>query len=102
MSLAPTSLIPAYLRPNCGTSTGRHDVATASSTWEAKDLVLPLLLLVYFHLAVVRVEDPALRQHFNLTYKEYCKRVPSWFSAPTSPRRAAHQRRGTGGASGPS
>ena len=51
-------------------------------TWEAKDLVLPLLLLVYFHLAVVRVEEPALRQHFGPTYEEYCQRVPRWFPAP--------------------
>ena len=71
-------------------------------TWEAKDLVLPLLLLVYFHLAVVRVEEPALRQHFSPTYEEYCKRVPRWFPTPTSPNRAAHQRGATGGASRPS
>ena len=70
-------------------------------TWEAKDLVLPLLLLLYFHLAVVQVEEPALRQHFSPTYEEYCKRVPRWFPAPTSPGRAAHQRGGTGGASRP-
>jgi protein-S-isoprenylcysteine O-methyltransferase Ste14 len=68
-------------------------------TWEAKDLVLPLLLLVYFHLAVVRVEEPALRQHFSPMYEEYCKRVPRWFPAPTSPGRATQQRGGTGGAS---
>ena len=54
-------------------------------TWEPKDLVLPLLLLVYFHLAVVRVEEPALRQHFGPTYEQYCRRVPRWFPAPTSP-----------------
>jgi protein-S-isoprenylcysteine O-methyltransferase Ste14 len=38
-------------------------------TWDAKDLVLPLLLLVHFHLAVVRVEEPALRQQFRPTYE---------------------------------
>jgi protein-S-isoprenylcysteine O-methyltransferase Ste14 len=70
-------------------------------TWEAKDLVLPLLLLVYFHVAVVRVEEPALRRHFSRAYGEYCQRVPRWFPAPTSPRRAAHQHGGTGGASRP-
>jgi protein-S-isoprenylcysteine O-methyltransferase Ste14 len=47
--------------------------------WEAKDLVLPLLLLAYFHLAVVRVEGPALRQLFGPAYEEYCRRVPRWF-----------------------
>ena len=71
-------------------------------TWETKDLILPLLLLVYFHVAVVRVEEPALRQHFSRTYEEYCKRVPRWFPAPTSLRRAAQHRGATGGASRPS
>ena len=54
------------------------------STWQAKDLVLPLLLLVYFHLSVVRVEEPALRRRLGSTYEEYCKRVPRWFPVPTS------------------
>jgi protein-S-isoprenylcysteine O-methyltransferase Ste14 len=63
-------------------------------TWEPTDLVLPLLLLVYFHLAVVRLEEPSLRQRFGATYQEYCKRVPRWFPAPTSPSRAAHLRGG--------
>jgi protein-S-isoprenylcysteine O-methyltransferase Ste14 len=70
-------------------------------TWEAKDLVLPLLLLVYFHVAVVRVEEPALRQLFSATYDEYCKRVPRWFPTPTSLNRAFQQRGATGGASHP-
>jgi len=61
--------------------------------WQAKDLVVPLLLLLYFHLAVVRIEEPALRQLFGPTYEEYCKRVPRWFPAPTSPSRAAHQKK---------
>jgi protein-S-isoprenylcysteine O-methyltransferase Ste14 len=68
-------------------------------TWHAKDLVLPLLLLAYFHLAVVRVEEPALRRHFGSTYEEYCKRVPRWFPAPTSPSCAARQGDAAGGAS---
>jgi protein-S-isoprenylcysteine O-methyltransferase Ste14 len=71
-------------------------------TWDAKHLILPLLLLVYFHVAVVRVEEPALRQQFGPTYEDYCRRVPRWFPAPTSPGRATtHQRSGTGGASRP-
>jgi protein-S-isoprenylcysteine O-methyltransferase Ste14 len=65
-------------------------------TWDAKDLVLPLLLLVYFHLAVVAVEEPALRRHFSPTYEEYCRRVPRWFPAPFSLGRAAQQRGATG------
>jgi protein-S-isoprenylcysteine O-methyltransferase Ste14 len=56
-------------------------------TWHAEDLILPLLLLVYFHLIVVRVEEPALRRHFNSTYEDYCRRVPRWFPLPTSPAR---------------
>ena len=71
-------------------------------TWEAKDLVLPLLLLAYFHFAVVRVEEPALRQHFGPTYEQYCRRVPRWFPAPTSPSRGANQLGDTGDASRPS
>src|SRR5262245_57594410 len=39
-------------------------------TWDAEDLILPLLLLVYFHVAVVRVEEPALRQQFGPTYED--------------------------------
>lgn len=62
-------------------------VAPLYSTWHAKDLILPLLLLVYFHLSVVLVEEPALRRHFGSTYEEYCKRVPRWFPGPTSPSR---------------
>jgi protein-S-isoprenylcysteine O-methyltransferase Ste14 len=54
-------------------------------TWQPNDLVLPLLLIAYFHLAVVRIEEPALRQHFGPTYEQYCRRVPRWFPAPTSP-----------------
>jgi protein-S-isoprenylcysteine O-methyltransferase Ste14 len=54
-------------------------------TWQPNDLVLPLLLIAYFHLAVVRIEEPALRQHFGTTYEQYCRRVPRWFPAPTSP-----------------
>lgn len=71
-------------------------------TWEAEDLVLPLLLFVFFHLAVVRVEEPALRQHFDLTYKEYCKRVPRWFPAPTYSAVPPTSNRSTEGAAGPS
>jgi protein-S-isoprenylcysteine O-methyltransferase Ste14 len=50
--------------------------------WEPTDLIVPLVLLVYFHFAVVWVEEPALRQQFNPAYQEYCRRVPRWFPAP--------------------
>ena len=70
-------------------------------TWEVEDLLLPLFLFAYFHLAVVRIEEPALRQHFGATYEEYCRRVSRWFPAPASPSRAAQQRGDTGDASRP-
>jgi protein-S-isoprenylcysteine O-methyltransferase Ste14 len=46
---------------------------------EISDLILPLFLLAYFHMAVVRMEEPALRRQFTQTYEEYCSRVPRWF-----------------------
>ena len=46
--------------------------------WRAVDLGLPLLLLVYFHVAVVRVEEPDLRRRFRSKYEEYCEKVPRW------------------------
>jgi protein-S-isoprenylcysteine O-methyltransferase Ste14 len=66
------------------------------STWSAVDLVLPLLLLVFFHLRVVRAEEPALRRRFGSKYEEYCRRVPRWFPVPTS-RARADQRGGAAG-----
>jgi protein-S-isoprenylcysteine O-methyltransferase Ste14 len=55
------------------------------------DLGLPLLLLVYFHVAVVRVEEPELRRRFSLEYDEYCERVPRWLPVPMSRARVAQQ-----------
>ena len=48
------------------------------SPWRAMDVGLPLLLLLYFHVAVVRVEEPELRRRFGSRYKESCARVPRW------------------------
>ena len=48
------------------------------SPWRAMDVGLPLLLLLYFHVAVVRVEEPELRRRFGSRYEEYCARVPRW------------------------
>lgn len=51
--------------------------------WRAwMDLGLPLLLLVYFHVAVVRIEEPELRRRFGPKYAEYCARVPRWLPTP--------------------
>ena len=47
-------------------------------TWHPKELVLPLLLLAYFHVSVVWVEEPALRRFLGSTYDDYCRRVPRW------------------------
>ena len=46
--------------------------------WHPGDLVLPVALFVYFHLAVVRVEEPALHRQFGVSYVDYCQRVPRW------------------------
>ena len=55
------------------------------------DFGLPLLLLVYFHVAVIRVEEPELRRRFSSEYDEYCKRVPRWLPVAMSRARAAQQ-----------
>ena len=44
----------------------------------AGDLGLPLVLLLYFHVAVVRVEEPELRRRYGVSYQEYCEQVPRW------------------------
>jgi len=46
--------------------------------WHVYDLVLPVVLFVYFHLRVVRVEEPELRSRFGASYDAYCQRVPRW------------------------
>ena len=51
------------------------------SPWRAVDVGLPLLLLLYFHVAVVRVEEPELRRRFGAKYEDYCERVPRWLPA---------------------
>jgi protein-S-isoprenylcysteine O-methyltransferase Ste14 len=55
------------------------------SPWRAVDLGLPLLLLLYFHVAVVGMEEPELRRRFGSKYKEYSERVPRWFPLPPKP-----------------
>ena len=69
------------------------------SPWRAVDLGLPLLLLVYFHVAVLRIEEPELRRRFGSTYEEYCEGVPRWLPVPTSRARAAQQGDAADGAS---
>jgi protein-S-isoprenylcysteine O-methyltransferase Ste14 len=74
-------------------------VSLLYSPWRAVDLGLPLLLFVYFHVAVVRVEEPELRRRFGSKYEEYCERVPRWFPLPTSRARAAREGDAADGAS---
>ena len=69
------------------------------SPWRAVDLGLPLLLLVYFHVAVVRIEEPELRRRFGSTYEKYCEEVPRWLPGPTSRARAVQQGDAVDGAS---
>jgi protein-S-isoprenylcysteine O-methyltransferase Ste14 len=46
--------------------------------WSAADLAAPMILLAFFHLRVVRFEEPALRRRFGPAYDEYCRRVSRW------------------------
>jgi protein-S-isoprenylcysteine O-methyltransferase Ste14 len=46
--------------------------------WRAVDVGLPVLLLAYFHFAVVQVEEPDLRRRFGSAYERYCEQVPRW------------------------
>jgi len=55
------------------------------------DLVLPVILLVFFHLRVVRDEEPALRRRFGLRYEEYRGRVPRWFPLRRSTARVVNR-----------
>lgn len=47
-------------------------------TWHVDDLILPGALFLYFHLAVVYVEEPGLRSRLGASYLAYCRRVPRW------------------------
>lgn len=48
--------------------------------WHVVNLALPAALFAYFHLAVVFVEEPALRGQFGERYASYCRRTSRWFS----------------------
>jgi len=34
---------------------------------------------LFFHLAVVFIEEPHLRKELGAAYDEYCRRIPRWF-----------------------
>lgn len=67
-------------------------VGALYAPWRPVDVGLPVLLLAYFHVAVVRVEEPELRRRFGSKYEEYCERVPRWLPAPGARACANRQR----------
>ena len=74
-------------------------VTVLFAPWRAADAALPLALLGYFHVAVIRVEEPELRRRFGSTYETYSKRVPRWLPFPAFRTRAAQQGDAADGAS---
>jgi len=48
------------------------------STLSGADLAAAFVLMAFFHLRVVRFEEPALRRRFGQSYDEYFRRVPRW------------------------
>jgi protein-S-isoprenylcysteine O-methyltransferase Ste14 len=67
--------------------------------WHVANLAMPVALFVYFHLAVVFVEEPELRRRFGGTYSAYCQRVSRWLPRLTPGVRAAPQGDAADGAS---
>jgi len=61
-------------------------VGSLYAPWRPVDLSVPLFLFVYFHVAVVMVEEPELRRRFGAEYDTYCQRVPRWFPIPVTRR----------------
>ena len=53
-------------------------IGLSYSPWRAADLAVPAVLAAFFHLRIVRFEEPALRQRFGSSYGDYCGRVPRW------------------------
>jgi protein-S-isoprenylcysteine O-methyltransferase Ste14 len=67
--------------------------------WRVADLAVPVALFVYFHLAVVLVEEPALRSRFCESYGAYCQRVSRWLPRLAPGVGAAQQGEAADGAS---
>lgn len=74
-------------------------VSLLYAPWGGADLALLLVLLGYFHVAVVRVEEPELRRRFGSQYEAYSKRVPRWLPGWERRARAAQQGDGVDSAS---
>jgi protein-S-isoprenylcysteine O-methyltransferase Ste14 len=49
--------------------------------WRGADLVAAVVLVLLFHVLVVRIEEPALQKRFGSLYQEYCRQVPRWIPA---------------------
>jgi protein-S-isoprenylcysteine O-methyltransferase Ste14 len=45
---------------------------------DSESLVLLVVLALWFHFAVTRIEEPELRKRFGPAYEEYRRRVPRW------------------------
>jgi protein-S-isoprenylcysteine O-methyltransferase Ste14 len=74
-------------------------IGLLSGPWHVVNLVLPVILFVYFHLAVIRVEEPALRSRLGASYTAYCQRVPRWLPRLAPGAGAAQQGGADDGAS---
>jgi len=47
-------------------------------SWQPPALARTALLFTLAHLAVVFLEEPAIRKRFGAAYDDYCRRVPRW------------------------
>ena len=74
-------------------------VSLLYAPWRVVDLALPVVLLGYFHVAVVRIEEPELRRRFGSKYEAYSERVPRWLPVLGFRARAAQQGDAADGAS---
>jgi protein-S-isoprenylcysteine O-methyltransferase Ste14 len=55
---------------------------------ELRLAIYAALVFVFFHLWVVLVEEPLLREKFGASYQDYCAQVPRWIPhLPNGPRK---------------
>lgn len=53
-------------------------VGLALATERLALFIYAVLFALCYHVAVVRLEEPALRKRFGTSYEEYCAQVPRW------------------------